>query len=132
MGSGGSQSFFPSVVSAAGDQEGIPVVLMEAMASGLPVVSTYHTGIPELVSDGESGMLVAEGDADAIADRLNYLLSHREVWLEMGDKGRKHIEKYYNLDKQNDRIVEIYRSLLDPQARAGDVVVPSLIVDNTR
>jgi colanic acid/amylovoran biosynthesis glycosyltransferase len=52
----------PSVTAANGDQEGLPVALMEAMAMGLPVLSTLHSGIPELVEDGLSGLLVPEKD----------------------------------------------------------------------
>ena len=110
----------PSVTSQDGDQEGIPLVLHEAMALRLPVISTRHTGIPELIRDGESGFLVAERDVDGIADRLTYLMTHPETWLEMGQRGRKHIEEFSNLDKQNDRLIEIYRSLTEPQARHRD------------
>ena len=95
---------------------------MEAMASRLPVISTHHTGIPEIVHDGESGFLVPEKDLEAIAERLNYLIKDRQVWHTMGEKGRKHIEEHYNLDKQNDRLIEIYRSLLKP----GSMFISSL------
>ena len=67
----------PSVTAANGDQEGIPVVLMEALASGLPVISTHHSGIPELVEDGRSGLLVPERDVPALADALKRLLENR-------------------------------------------------------
>lgn len=60
----------PSVTAADGDQEGIPVSLMEAMASGVPCLSTVHSGIPELIEDGRSGWLVPERDIDALADVL--------------------------------------------------------------
>lgn len=60
----------PSVVASDGDEEGIPVVLMEAMASGLPVIATRHSGIPELVEDGISGYLVDEKDVLGISDRI--------------------------------------------------------------
>lgn len=60
----------PSVTGEDGDMEGIPVALMEAMAVGIPVVSTVHSGIPELIDAGESGWLVPEYDAVALADRL--------------------------------------------------------------
>jgi colanic acid/amylovoran biosynthesis glycosyltransferase len=112
----------PSVTSQQGDQEGIPLVVHEAMAVGLPVVSTRHTGIPELVQDGESGFLVAERDVNGIADRLTYLINHPETWREMGQKGRKHIVEFNNLDTQNDRLVEIYRYLADPQTQHRDGV----------
>jgi colanic acid/amylovoran biosynthesis glycosyltransferase len=120
----------PSVTSQTGDQEGIPLVVHEAMAMGLPVLSTYHTGIPELVRDGESGYLVAERDVNGIADRLTHLLHHPETWREMGQKGRAQIEEFSNLDKQNDRLIEIYRSLADPHAphRAG---IDLLLAGNT-
>jgi colanic acid/amylovoran biosynthesis glycosyltransferase len=60
----------PSVTAAEGDKEGTPTVLMEAMATGLPVVSTHHAGIPEVVHDGEHGLLVPERDIDALARAL--------------------------------------------------------------
>ena len=60
----------PSVTGADGDMEGIPVALMEAMAVGIPVVSTLHSGIPELVEADKSGWLVPENDACALAQRL--------------------------------------------------------------
>jgi len=103
----------PSVTSKDGDQEGIPVVIMEALAKGLPVLSTWHSGIPELVQDGKSGFLVPERDVDALAERLEYLIEHPEIWPEMGRAGRKFVEEHYNIDKLNDRLVEIYKKLLN-------------------
>jgi colanic acid/amylovoran/stewartan biosynthesis glycosyltransferase WcaL/AmsK/CpsK len=104
----------PSVTGCDGNQEGIPVVLMEALAQGIPVVTTQHSGIPELVRDGESGFLVTERDADALAEKLTYLVEHPETWSRMGIKGRSHVEQHYNIDKLNDRLVEIFK-----QVRAG-------------
>lgn len=103
----------PSVDSQDGDQEGIPVVLMEALAQGLPVLSTYHSGIPELVQDGVSGFLVPERDVDALADKLLYLVNRPEIWSEMGKAGRIYVEKHFNIDKLNDDLVRLYRRLLD-------------------
>lgn len=60
----------PSKTAADGDMEGIPVALMEAMAVGLPVVSTFHSGIPELIENNVSGWLVKEDDAEALAETL--------------------------------------------------------------
>lgn len=60
----------PSKTAADGDMEGIPVALMEAMAVGLPVVSTFHSGIPELIENNVSGWLVEEDDPEALADTL--------------------------------------------------------------
>ena len=99
----------PSVTGKEGDQEGIPVVLMEAMARGLPVISTYHSGIPELVQDGKSGFLVHERDVDGLAEKLEHLITHPEMRDQMGAEGRKYVEENYNIDKLNDRLVEIYK-----------------------
>lgn len=103
----------PSVTSKEGDQEGIPVAMMEAMAMGLPVVSTQHSGIPELVQDSISGFLVPERDVSALVGKLDYLIEHPEIWPIMGRAGRTHVEEYYNSDKLSDRLVEIYRELLN-------------------
>jgi colanic acid/amylovoran biosynthesis glycosyltransferase len=100
----------PSVTSRNGDREGIPVVLMETMAMGLPIVSTLHSGIPELIENGVSGFLVPERDVDALAEKLNYLVENPKIWHNMGAAGRAFVEKYYNIDKLNDKLVEIYTS----------------------
>ncbi len=102
----------PSITSRNGDQEGIPVTLMEGMAMGLPVVSTEHSGIPELIDNGVSGYIVPERDVDALAEKMRYLIEHPEIWGEMGQAGRAYVEDHYNCDKLNDRLVEIYRELL--------------------
>ena len=74
----------PSITASNGDQEGIPNVIKEAMAVGLPVISTLHSGIPELVENGVSGFLVPERDVDALTDRISYLIDHPEVWVNIG------------------------------------------------
>lgn len=102
----------PSVTSKDGDREGIPVTLMEAMAMGLPILSTQHSGIPELVKNGESGFLVPERDAEALTQKLAYLLDRPEMWPDMGRAGRTHVEEHYDINKLNDRLVEIYQNLL--------------------
>ena len=103
----------PSVTTENGEEEGIPGVIMEAFAQGLPVVSTYHAGIPEVVKDGESGFLVAERDVDALAERLERLIEHPELRFAMGQNGRRFVEEHYDVDKLNDRLVRIYQQLLD-------------------
>ncbi|MBU0994021.1 MAG: glycosyltransferase [Proteobacteria bacterium] len=101
----------PSVTSADGDMEGIPVSIMEAMAQGLPVVATQHSGIPELVKDGESGLLVPERDVDSLAGAIDQMLSFPDRWESMGKSGRKYIEAHFNQSILNDRLVEIIRNL---------------------
>ncbi|HEX3446353.1 MAG TPA: glycosyltransferase, partial [Chthoniobacterales bacterium] len=86
-----------SVESRNGDIEGLPMVLQEAQAMGLPVVCTRHSGLPEGILDGKSGFLVPERDADALADRLADVISRPETWPEMGRQGRAFIENEYDL-----------------------------------
>lgn len=92
--------------------EGIPVSIMEAMATGLPVISTMHGCIPELVQDEISGFLVPERDVDALAERLEYLINNPGIWPEMGRKGRKFVEERFDIEKLNNSLVEIYETLI--------------------
>lgn len=99
----------PSVTAQSGDNEGgAPTVLLEAQASGLPVVSTYHADIPEVVTDGKSGFLVQERNPDAIAEKLEYLIENPNLRVEMGKCGRKHIEKQHNIYKEVKKLEDIY------------------------
>ena len=101
----------PSITATDGNQDAPINVLKEAMAIGLPVVSTYHGGIPELVEDGKSGFLVPEKDVAALAERLNYLIENPELWTAMGQAGREFVLKNYNLERLNNELIDIYRSL---------------------
>ena len=101
----------PSVTADDGDQEGIPNVLKEAMASGLPVLSTWHSGIPELVEDGVTGYLVPERDVDSLSERLIRLCDHPEQWIAMGANARQKIEAEFDTDKINDQLERLYLSV---------------------
>ena len=101
-----------SVTAENGDQEGQGLVLQEAQAVGMPVISTLHNGIPEGVQNGKSGFLVPERDVDALAEKLEYLILHPEVWPKMGRAGRKYVEEHYDIKKLNQRLVKIYEDLL--------------------
>lgn len=103
----------PNLAARNGDREGIPNTIKEAMATGLPVVSTYHAGIPELVIDGKSGFLVPEKDIDGLVDRLGYLIAHPELWEKLGAQGREVVEEKFDLFKQVRKLEKIYRSLLN-------------------
>lgn len=102
----------PSVTAKDGNQDAPINVLKEAMAMGLPAISTDHGGIPELVEDGVSGFLVPERDVDALVEKLGYLIEHPEIWTEMGRAGRAYVEAHYDLNKLNDQLVAIYRQVL--------------------
>lgn len=101
-----------SIISKSGDMEGIPVSLMEAMAMGIPVISTRHSGIVELVEEGRSGFLVAEKDIDDMADKIRHMITRPEKWAEMGAAGRKFIEANFNIKTLNRRFSELCQSLL--------------------
>lgn len=99
-----------SVTSQDGDQEGIPVSLMEAMAVGLPVISTYHSGIPELVTDGKSGFLVPEKDVYAITEKLEYLVTHQKDRMKMGRFGRPYIKDQHDILRLNRNLLNLYKA----------------------
>lgn len=103
-----------SVTAADGNQDAPVNTLKEAMAMGLPVISTYHGGIPELVEDGVNGFLVPERDSNAIAEKLAYLIDHPQIWQQMGQAGRYQVEQKYDREKLNDELVQIYESLQTP------------------
>lgn len=109
----------PSVTAAGGDQEGIPNVVKEAMATGMPVIATYHSGIPELVEDGVSGLLVPERDTAALAERLAFLLDHPERWPQFSRAARAAVEADFDAERLNDLLVERYRTTMDAVAESN-------------
>ena len=103
----------PSVTAEDGDSEGgAPTVILEAQATGMPVVTTTHADIPNVVVPGKSALLSAERDVSGLAEHLSYLLKHQDVWEEMGRAGRQFIEQHHDLDKEIDRLEDQYRSVL--------------------
>jgi colanic acid/amylovoran biosynthesis glycosyltransferase len=102
----------PSVTSSDGDIEGIPVSIMEAMACGLPILSTKHSAIPDLVKDGESGFLVREHDVEALAERLNTLAADPQLRRSMGERGREIVTSEFNAESLTSRLVTMYHQLL--------------------
>jgi len=98
-------------VSIEGDQEGQGLFLQEAQACGLPVIATQHGALPEGLLTGKSGFLVAERDIDAMAERINFLVAHPEVWPEIGRQGRRFVEARYDIRRLNEQLVGLYRDL---------------------
>jgi len=92
--------------------------LLEAQASGLPVVSTTHCDIPEVTRPGESALLAPERDANALASLLQQLLRQPERWRAMGEAGRRHVEAEFDIRRQVERMGEVYRELLPDSATA--------------
>jgi colanic acid/amylovoran biosynthesis glycosyltransferase len=98
----------PSVTAADGDAEGLPNVVVEAAASGLPVVGTNHSGIPEAIEDRVTGFLVPEGDAGALAARLADLLGSEQLRRQMGAAARRLAESKFSRQMLTARLESIY------------------------
>jgi glycosyltransferase involved in cell wall biosynthesis len=96
----------PCIVADDGDRDGIPNVILEAMAGAVPVVSTPVSGIPEVVRDGETGLLVPERDAAAIADAVERLLDDPGLADRLGRAGRDLVRSEFDLDRNVDRLLE--------------------------
>lgn len=103
----------PSTTSGDGDMEGIPTVLMEAMATGLPVISTYHSGIPELVEDGISGKLVPERDVESLAQAIKSLIDDVDHWSVIGKAGRGKVLKEFNAKALNHRLEQLFENVAE-------------------
>jgi len=102
----------PSVTGADGDMEGIPVALMEAMAVGIPVVSTVHSGIPELIEADQSGWLVPENDPQALADRLaTFSQMQSEELVPVVSRARQKVEADFNQQIINQRLATLLQTL---------------------
>lgn len=101
----------PSRTAADGDTEGLPTTILEAATMRLPTVSTYHSGIPEAVVHGETGLLCAEGDRAALAANIGTLLADEELRTRLGEAARRHVEQHFDLAKQTLLLEELYTRL---------------------
>jgi colanic acid/amylovoran biosynthesis glycosyltransferase len=101
-----------SLEASNGDVEGIPNVLKEAMATGIPVVSTYHAGIPELITNDKEGVLIQENNVDALAGALDWMLENRSLWPYYSANARAKIEQAFDLNQQLLQQASYYDELL--------------------
>jgi glycosyltransferase involved in cell wall biosynthesis len=99
-----------AIPSVEGDT--IPQVVMQALAIGIPVVSTTVGSIPDVVMDGETGFVVPPRDASALADRIMALLDDAALRARMGAQGRSLVERSYSIEKMLDRMEGVYRALV--------------------
>jgi len=100
------------VFALASFAEGIPVVLMEAMAMEIPCISTKITGIPELIRDGVDGILVAPSDVGALANAISCLMDDFEHRKMVGENGRKRVAQKYHLQNNTQKLAEIFQRCL--------------------
>lgn len=102
----------PSITANDGDTEGTPMTIVEMAASGMPIVSTFHSDIPEIIQHGKTGWLVKERAIDELASCLHFLISNPEKWEPALKAGRQHIENEFDAHKQGHLLGEIYKQLL--------------------
>ena len=98
---------------ADSNQEGIPNSMLEAMSSGLPVVATYHGGIPEAVENGHTGLLVPEKDPDALCEALRQLADSEQKWSAMGREAADFITGNFEQHAQIRHLEQQYRTVLE-------------------
>lgn len=96
-----------SITAQSGDKEGTPVAILEAAAAGIPVVSTLHAGIPDVIIDGETGFLVEEHDVDMMANKMILLIENKELAKSMGKKSKERIVAEFSLKRHLDTLDEL-------------------------
>jgi len=102
----------PSITAKDGDQEGTPVALMDMMATGMPVITTRHSDIPEVVEGDISGLVAEEGDVQGLANYLVMIAENPDIWHSMVTNARARIEREFNNKVQGQRLSKIYSDLL--------------------
>jgi colanic acid/amylovoran biosynthesis glycosyltransferase len=118
----------PSVTARNGDTEGgAPVSIIEMAATGMPVVSTWHCDIPEIVEHGVTGLLANERDADGLVAQLDWLTQHPDAWLSMVERARRHIERHFNVSTLGKAMGEMYRQVIGPEGKASRLNASKLV-----
>lgn len=102
----------PSVTAETGDAEGLGMVLLEAAATGVPVIGSFHGGIPEAIIDGQTGYLVPERDIHVLAEHISELLENDNKRIMMGKNARILMEERFDIRKQTALLEELYEELL--------------------
>ncbi len=100
----------PCVESRDGDRDGLPTVLLEAMALGTPCVSTDITGVPEVVRDGETGLMVRQNDATALADALERLLDDSRLRVRLAGNARSVVEEDFDVRRNAAKLREVFEA----------------------
>ena len=110
----------PCVISPNGNRDGLPTVLIEAMALGTPCISTAVTGIPELVRDGETGLIAAQHDPASLAEAIERLLDDRALGLRLGAAARRLVEAEFDIHRNTVALRDVFGA---PRAEAPRVAV---------
>ncbi|WP_114993669.1 glycosyltransferase [Synechococcus sp. UW179A] len=107
-----------SMVAPDGDSEGNPVAVMEAQLSGLPVVATRHAGIPEVVMDGQSGLLVEEGDETAMAQAMARLVQDPALAARLGDCGRQRVQERFTIEHHLQQVSQLLHQVMQDRSES--------------
>jgi glycosyltransferase involved in cell wall biosynthesis len=92
--------------------EGIPLVVLEAMVAGVPVLASRVGGIPEVIEDGATGMLVEAGNEVELANRCGMLLDHIDTAVQISKSARQRVEAHFSVEVMVDRVAHLYRTLV--------------------
>jgi len=126
----GLRADIPDVLGAmdvfvlSSDYEGNPLSVMEAMASGLPIVSTAVGGVPNLIESGKEGLIVQPGDVQGLSNAMASLLRNREARQSLGMAGARRARKNYDVPRMVQAYEELYENLVDHSYRLGAESVP--------
>lgn len=102
----------PSITASNGDKEGTPTAILEAESTGMPIISSRHSGIPEIVKDGESGFLVPEKDVNKLIEVLEETIAMKDSWNSMGETGREVVNSTHSIDAVSQNLEETYKEVI--------------------
>lgn len=102
-----------SITASDGDMEGTPMVLVDVAATGMPIISTTHSDIPEIIEHGKTGWLAAERDSQGLLEYLRWYAGHPDQWETFTLAGRQHVEAEFDQIMQNRRLSQLYDELIE-------------------
>jgi colanic acid/amylovoran biosynthesis glycosyltransferase len=100
---------FPAVEDGTGDRDNLPTVIIEAMASGLPVIATGLGGIGEIVTHQINGLIVSQGDADGLADAIAFMAEHGDLRTSYGKSGLAVVKEKFTVETTVKGLIELFQ-----------------------
>jgi len=104
----------PCITPESGDKSHTPAIILQSQAAGTPVISTYHSGIPEIVDDGQTVLLVDQRDGEAMGSKVTYLLDNPEMYAEIAKDAREYVEREHSIDALSTRLQNLYQRYDNP------------------